>query len=81
MFPNWLAAVSIKRMRTTYQMSLRMHGTKDVGHYQATRTSVGVELRVSAVWSSANPVKGDRTLNCGVDTPDNDFNKTPVAVW
>lgn len=62
------------------EIDLRMHGAEDVGNYQATSTSVGVEFYVLAVGSSTNTIESDRTLDCSVDTLDSDSDDAPLVV-
>jgi hypothetical protein len=80
MFPNCLPTVSDKRDCIMLNIDLRMHGAKDVGHYQAASTSVGVKLYVLAAGKSTNTVEGNRTLNCGVNALDGNSDNTPLVV-
>ena len=61
-------------------VDLRMHSAKDIGHYQATSTSVGVKLYVLAAGKSTNTVKSNRTLDCGVDALDSNSDNAPLVV-
>lgn len=61
-------------------VDLRMHGAKNVGHYQATSTSIGIEFHILAVGSSTNTIESNGTLNRSVDALDCHANNTPLVV-
>lgn len=57
-----------------------MHCTKDVGDYQTASTGVGIELDILALWSGADTVKSNRTLDSSVDALDGDSDNAPLII-
>lgn len=57
-----------------------MHGAKNVGDDQPAGTGIGIKLSVFAVWSGANPVESNGTLDRGIDAFDNNSNDAPLII-
>jgi len=57
-----------------------MHCAKDVGDYQPASTGIGIKLDILALWSGADTIKSNRTLNSSVDALDGDSDNAPLII-